>query len=152
MGCNRQVRPSREEQRAFKRLTTPPRDYKRAEVAGVKPLYDKRLIGTWQSDARKSRREVCSRSDLSERAKRTLLRIFGKLRLRYTRTRVYCDLQGFKTVECYRIVAKNSDSVVVTGCNALFREEELQHVHFEQGGKYYWISLGKIREYFRRIE
>lgn len=148
----RQRKIPREQMEIFKALTRRPKDYKRVEVAAEKPLYDKRLIGTWQSDASKSRHEVLSRTDLSQKAKKTLARMFGKLRLRYTKTRCYYEYEGFKGGETYRVIAKDCDSVVIPDFDAFYGEERLQHIHFESEGRYYWISLGKIREYFRRIK
>jgi hypothetical protein len=152
MKATRQAKISREHMQVFKALMRAPKEYKRVEVAGGKPLYDKRLLGTWQSDARKSRHEVRSRTDVPQKAKKTMMQIFGKLRLRYTRTRCYWEYEGFKGVDTYHIIAKGSDSVIVTGYDAFLREEMLSHIHFEGNGQYYWISLGKIREYFKKIE
>ena len=114
-------------------------------------MYDKRLIGTWQSDARKTRREIRCRTDISEKSRKILLPMFGKLRLRYTRTRVYVDFEGLKFAERYWVIAKDSVSVVIQGdMPSIMTGSILQHIHFE--GKYYSICLGKFREYFRRIE
>jgi hypothetical protein len=152
MAAIRHAKVSRDDMRMFKALMRAPKEYKRVEVTGEKPLYDKRLLGTWQSDAHKSRHEVRSRTDVSEKAKKTLIRMFGKLRLRYTRTRCYYEYEGFKGVDTYRVIARDCDSVVVADFDPIDGEEKLQHIHFEGEGKYYWISLGKVREYFRNIE
>lgn len=148
----RQAKISREHMRILESLMRAPKEYKRVEVAGRKPLYDKRLLGTWQSDARKSRHEVRSRTDLSEKAKKTLIRMFGKLRLRYTRTRCYYEYEGCKGVETYRVIAKDCDSVVIPGFDPIYGEERLHQFHFESNGQCYWISLGKVREYFKKIK
>lgn len=147
----RQAKISREDTRILSALMGAPGEYERVEVAGEKPLYDKRLVGTWQSDARKSRHEVRSRTDVPEKAKKTLMRIFGKLRLRYTRTRCYYEYEELKGVQTYRVIAKDCDSVVVREFDPIYGKERLRHIHFEGKGKYYWISLGKIREHFKRI-
>ena len=39
--------------------------------------------------------------------------------------------------------------VVVKEWDEIFEEDRLYHLNFE--GKYYWICLGKFREYFKKI-
>jgi hypothetical protein len=129
-----------------------------------KTMYDKRLIGTWQSDARKTRREIRNRTDLPEKLAKWLLPMFGKLRLRYTRTEVYTTFEDYETVEPYTVVSQDSDSLVIkTRSYSPFESSELSHIHFEHRHRY-WVELGcdgplvkqfgvsPIREYFRRIE
>jgi hypothetical protein len=111
-------------------------------------MYDRRLLGSWRSDRRKTAREITSRKDIPPNQR--LLSIFGKLELRYTRARCYSTLDGHTEVGHYRVVAKNSSSVVTVGTSSLTGEEAIYHIHFE--GNYYWISLGKFREYFRRVK
>jgi hypothetical protein len=78
------------------------------------------------------------------------------LTLHYTRTRCYSTFQGKTESLPYRVVAKNSDSVVVVSpSGALEDEESIHHIRFddlEPKPGHYWVSLGPIREYFRRIK
>jgi len=117
-------------------------------VKRISSVHDRRLLGTWRSDKRKTALEITARRDIP--ADQRLLSIFGKLELRYTRTRCYSTLDGNTEVGRYRVVAKNSSSAVTVGTSSLTGEEFIYHIHFE--GRYYWISLGKFREYFRRVK
>jgi hypothetical protein len=60
-------------------------------------------------------------------------------------------LNGFTEALPLRVVAQNADGVV------LVSGDEISHVRFErrpkgQAPRYYWISLGQFREFFRRID
>ena len=64
---------------------------------------------------------------------------------------------GSTDVRPLRVVAKDADSVVVIGTDALTGEDLIYHLHFEGPPtppgqpSYYWVSLGGFREYFRRV-
>ena len=75
--------------------------------------------------------------------------LFGKLVLRYTRTRCYATLGDYKEVSRYVVVAKNATSVVICMPSDLTGDQDISHIHFV--GRHYWITLGPIREYFRKI-
>ena len=114
-------------------------------------LFDKRLIGTWRSDKRRTAAEIQARRDLPVGRRRTMLMsLFGRLTIRYTRSRYYVTLNGFTEALPLRVVAQNADGVVVVS------GDEISHVRFErrpngQTPRYYWISLGQFREYFRKV-
>ena len=114
-------------------------------------MYDARLIGTWRSDARKTFREIAARRDIPASKKSKLRRLFGKLKLRYTRTRCHARLGNFVMVTRYTVVAKDSFSVAVVSANSI-AGKQISHIHFE--GDYYWICLGsgRMREFFKRIK
>jgi hypothetical protein len=121
-------------------------------------MYDKRLIGTWRSDKRRTAREIRARRDIPAGKRRTqLVSIFGKLTLRYTRSKCYTEFNGTKEVRPLRIVAKDSGGVVVLGTTPLSNQDLIYHIRFEAPSgpsdkpQYYWISLGQFREYFRRL-
>ena len=120
-------------------------------------MHDTRLIGTWQSDKRRTKREILARRDIRPGKGRTaLVNLFGKLTLRYTRTRCYSTLDGSTDAAPLRIVAKDADSVVVIGTAPVSGDALIYHVHFEgpTGSRkppYYWVSIGGFREYFRRV-
>jgi hypothetical protein len=71
--------------------------------------------------------------------------LLGKMTVRYTRTKIYVDSEGDKSVVPYQVVAKDATSVAI-----LIDGYEIYHINFE--GKYYWICLGKFRDYYRKIE
>jgi len=111
-------------------------------------MYDSRLLGTWKSDAHRTAREIEARRDIRGAKKSKLLGLFGKLELRYTKTRVYSSYGDYKTVSRYTVVAKGADSVATVSENPI-AGKQIFHIHFE--GDYYWISLGRFREFFRRV-
>jgi len=102
----------------------------------------------WKSDLRKTAGEIAARADISSASKARLLLMFGKLTLRYTRTRCHSKFEEHVAVSPYKVVARDSSGVVIVGAS-LIDSEQITHIHFEKHG--YWICLGKFREYFRRI-
>ena len=71
-------------------------------------MYDLRLRGVWRSDATRTGREIAARCDIPAGNRKALRRLFGKLELRYTRTRCYATLNGHTEISTYRVVAKDS--------------------------------------------
>ncbi len=115
-------------------------------------MIDKRLLGTWKSDLRRTAREARERHLLPEDKIRKLKCCFGKLRVRFTRTRIYSDFQGEKTIEPYRIVAKDARSVAILAPGLILKEEEeIAHIHFEDNYYWVWPELARFPEYFKRI-
>jgi uncharacterized protein YecT (DUF1311 family) len=120
-------------------------------------MYDKRLTGTWRSDKRRTAADILARRDIRPgRGRRKLLSLFGKLTIRYTRSKVYTTLRGVTEPEPLRIVAKDAGGVVALSRSPLTGGDVIVHTRFEDrptGGapRYYWISLGRFREYFRRV-
>ena len=112
------------------------------------PLTDRRLLGTWRSDGRRTGAEIAARRDIKSSNKKRLRSLFGKLRLRYTKTRCYATLNGETQISRYIVAAKDEDSVAVVLADPEVGTV-ISHIHFE--GQSFWISLGPIREYFRKI-
>ena len=56
-------------------------------------MYEPRLFGTWQSDAKRSRREIDARRDIPAKSKKMLRGLVGQLQLRYTRTACYATFR-----------------------------------------------------------
>ncbi len=113
-------------------------------------MYDSRLIGRWRSDAHKTSLELAARRDITAAKKRRLLRLCGKLELRYTPTRCISSLNGHISTNRYSVVAKDSSSVALLMWNPI-AGKQIVHIHFE--GKHYWIVLGsgRMREFFKRM-
>jgi len=113
-------------------------------------MQDSRLIGIWRSDARRTSLDVAARRDISAARQKKLLRLFGKLEVRYTPTHCYSTLNGQVTADRYRVAAKDSSSVALVMSNAI-AGEQIVHIHFE--GNHYWIVLGsgRMREFFKRV-
>lgn len=113
---------------------------------------DKRLLGTWRSDRRRTMKDwVWPRYTRAERRKR-FAAIFGHLMLRYTRQRIHSDLKGSKDSQPYRVLTGDTDSVTIQHGSAQLGDRVIQHIHFD-GDQYYWIALGdRNREWFKRIK
>jgi hypothetical protein len=112
---------------------------------------DKRLLGTWQSDARRTVREWRFSKRLSPRKRQDFLAIFGTLRLTYTRTRIRGVMGDYRFVQPYRVLATDSDTVALRYDDTqVTRQWRIQHIHFYGQGRY-WISFGPNREWFRKV-
>ena len=94
-----------------------------------KSTYDARLLGTWRSDARRTGREIEARNDIPRSQRTRWRQLFGKLELRFTKTRCRVTFRGETEVHRYLVGAKDSSSVVVVHEDA--SEQTIQHVHFE---------------------
>jgi hypothetical protein len=82
--------------------------------------------------------------------------MFGRLTIRFTRTKCYTTFNGETEAGPLRIAAKDTRGVVILTRSSLTGGDSISHIHFEErpnGGmpRYYWISLGQSREYFRRV-
>jgi hypothetical protein len=114
-------------------------------------MTDRRLLGTWKSDRRRTARDINARTDFTPRHKKLLIAMFGRLVLRYTPTRCYATLDETTTVSRYTVVGKNADeALLVSHDETGTLGDGLQHIRFE--ADFYWISLGPFREFFRRID
>ncbi|HRY49511.1 MAG TPA: hypothetical protein P5186_15785 [Candidatus Paceibacterota bacterium] len=111
-------------------------------------IHDKRLIGTWRSDRRRTMAEWVSVRRLTERRRKKLSDIFGHLTLRFTRSRLHSEFKGTRDTQEYAVLASDSDSVSIVHWDGLLKERRIQHLHFE--GRHYWITLGRNREFFRK--
>lgn len=108
-------------------------------------MYDTRLLGRWRSNAPRTRREIAARRDISRKTAAKLGSLFGRLELRFTRSRCYITLDEYTEVSRYLVVAKDASSVVTVA------NGEISHFHFERHGFWIGVGDGRIREFFRRI-
>ena len=113
-------------------------------------MHDRRLLGTWKSDRRRTMREIEARTDFTPKTKKFFDGIFGHLVLRYTRTRCHSTLRDHVTWSRYRVVARDEDGAFVVSSHPDEHGESLTHIRFE-GENRYWVSLGSFREFFRRV-
>ncbi len=113
-------------------------------------MTDSRLLGTWRSDAKRTRKDIAARRDIPTSRRKKLDALFGKLELRYTRTKCYARLRTYTSVNRYTVLAKDISSVALL-TNDPSAGEQIHHIHFEN--QYYWIYLGsgKVREFFKRV-
>jgi hypothetical protein len=114
-------------------------------------MYDSRLIGVWRSDAKRTGRELAARRDIPARSRNGLRRLFGKLELRYTRTRCYATLDGNTESSSYSVIAKDSSSVAIVSYEPWLDAEVISHLHFD--GSHVWVAVGTglFREFFKRV-
>lgn len=120
-------------------------------MSATPPRIDKRLLGTWRSDRTATIAEWRFAKRFSALRRRKFLDIFGKLRLRFTRARVFSILGSQNHKQRYEVFGTDSDSVAIRYEDTqLTHEWRLQHIHFE-GRDRYWIALGRNREWFRRV-
>jgi hypothetical protein len=114
-------------------------------------MHDTRLIGTWRSDAPRTLKELAARRDFAPDQRRGLSRLFGKLELRFTKTRCFSTLDGHTESAPYTVVAKDSSSVATVSPDLLTGTPGISHIHFE--GSRFWIHVGTgaLREFFKRL-
>jgi hypothetical protein len=137
------------------------------------PKTDKRLLGTWKSDKRRTFLEWNWKKNSSPKRKARVKSLFGKWEFTYTRTKVI-SLNRHLSCEwsrCYRILGVDDSCVAIV----LFGELEFKHpskywaegleilrefsskptikvIHFEK--KHAWVSFGngKNREFFTKMQ
>ena len=127
----------------------------------------KRLLGTWRSDKKRTLATWRAFADFSPPKKRKVGALFGKVELRYTAKFCFVTLNGETTRNRYDLVAEDTDSVVIRMHNdgylrsmdPVMREEmepfmqsSLWHLHVEciRGQQFYWIGLRVMCEWFRK--
>jgi hypothetical protein len=137
------------------------------------PKTDKRLLGVWKSDRKRTFRDWVWTKIISPKRKHRFKLLFGKLEITYTRTKVISSLRYRKWEQSRRYVtlASDEDSVALLqfgeieiknrrkydSANLKFVKElfgskpKIEHIHFDK--RHFWISLGngKNREFFRKI-
>lgn len=113
---------------------------------------DKRLLGTWQSDRRRTIRGVKWRRNSTVVGRRKFAALFGRLIVRYTRTKIYSGFEG-ESLESkpYQILATDSDSVAYLHYVDWLDEMRVQYIRFEAVDKYWIIDSIGTKEWFRRI-
>ena len=109
-------------------------------------MRDNRLLGRWRSDGQRTKKEIAARRDISAERRKRLRPFFGRMELRFTRSRYYSTIDGETHASRYTVLAKDADSVVTLS------EGRIGHIHFE--GARFWILVGSgaFREFFRRLE
>ncbi len=105
---------------------------------------DRRLLGTWRSDRRKTMAEMVWPRTMKLDRRKWFAGLFGHLKLRYTPRFCFSDLKGYQERGPYEVIAIDTDSVAIMSAG------QIQHLHFE--GEHYWISCGRNREWFKRVK
>src|SRR5262245_28485382 len=117
-------------------------------------LGDKRLIGSWRSDRERTIADWRFKPDTPEDKQEIVINMFGKLELTYSRYRCVSLLNEHRSVAWYRVLAKDSESVMIISLRRFEIKgwlRTLYHIHFD--GDWYWITLGRSnnREFFRKV-
>jgi len=135
------------------------------------PKTDKRLIGTWKSDAKRTLREWLWKKEPSEDRVRFVKFIFGKSEITYSRNTVTLNYTGeWASSRHFAVLGVDKDSVAIIHygqadiknrqkylpesleiLDELYATPKILHIHFEKN--YFWISLagGRNREFFRKM-
>jgi hypothetical protein len=114
-------------------------------------MFDRRLLGRWRSDKRRTLRDLNARRDISPKAKRLLSKMFGKLEIRFTRTRCRTTLNDESSTTRYVVVAKDLSSVAIVSRSWASGKDAITHIHFENSSYWIHVGTGKFREFFTRI-
>ncbi len=115
------------------------------------PKFDRRLIGGWQSDRRRTFRHFKPKMGCPPQSFRKLKAMFGKLVIRWGRGRCHTELDGYCDSVAYEVIARDTSSVVIHYRDCVTETDTIQHIHFEEN--YYWIAVsGSLIEWFRRVE
>ena len=119
-------------------------------MSSPKPTFDRRLLGTWRSDRRRTFRHFKPKPGAAPESLRKLRSLFGKLVIHWERGRYSTELDGHRDAGEYEVIASDAKSVVVCCRDPRTDRETLQQIHFD--GDYYWIALdGRLIEWFRRV-
>jgi hypothetical protein len=120
-------------------------------MAKTPTKFDKRLIGTWQSDRRKTFQHYKPDKSISASHLRRFKALFGKMVVRWGRTKCYSELDGWEDSGPYEIIASDDSSIVIRHLDAITSQNVLTQIHFE--GDYYWFAIdGHMNEWFRRLK
>jgi len=111
---------------------------------------DKRLLGTWRSDGRRTVREWRFRPGISRKKRDKFLSIFGKLTVTYTARFRRWVMDDYRNRHRYQVLASDSRSVAIRYECPTTGEWLIEHIIFDGAGRF-WIPLGYNREWFRRV-
>jgi len=136
------------------------------------PKTDKRLLGVWKSDKRRTFAEWNWKTRTPPWKKARLKSFFGKAEITYTRNMVHSKLphRNFEHARQYTILGLDETSVAEVEFGELqiknrhkywgeglkiikehFSKPEIKHIHFDKD--YFWILIGtgKHREFYQKI-
>lgn len=112
-------------------------------------LTEPRLLGTWQSDRRRTFRHWKPLPTSTPASHRKFRALFGKLVIHWTPKRYRMEMDDFRRSGAYTVVARDAGRVVIE-VEGWFDERELVQIHFEDDR--YWVALQwAFIEWFRRV-
>lgn len=115
------------------------------------PKTDSRLLGTWQSDRRRTFRHWKPKPGARPVAIRKFKSLFGELVVRWTRKRCYSELGEFRRRVDYELVARDSSSVVIREWDEFVEDHRLRYITFDGEDRYWLACSGSFHECFRRV-
>jgi hypothetical protein len=110
------------------------------------------LIGTWRSDRKRTVAQWVYPKRLAAARRKSFEAIFGKMQVRYTRSRHTSKFEGRTWTAPYRVLWSR-EGPVFPQIALLFKGpdgETLQHIYFDSPNSYY-IHAGKCIEFFTRV-
>lgn len=120
-------------------------------VARAAAKVDRRLLGRWKSDRRKTFQNV-TLPKLSPEALKLFQSMFGRIVIEWGRTHVVIEDGQRKLTSRYELLAQDADSVVVRTFfeDSLIAGERLWQIHFN--GRHYGVVAGNMIEWFRKVD
>ncbi|SFH55017.1 hypothetical protein [Planctomicrobium piriforme] len=129
------------------------------------PLFDKRLLGTWISDRRRTFLNWKPNPGVKPAMAQKFKNLFGKMTVRYspkyffveTRFDFYPGLEPSPDKKKYEVIAKDQSSVVIRFryedpmMQNIFGSEVIRQIHFDGEIGYYITVQSGLTEYFRKI-
>jgi len=110
------------------------------------------LLGTWRSDRKRTVSQWVYPKRLAERRRKEFEAIFGKMQVRYTKTRHVSKFKGRTWISPYRILWSR-EGPVFPQIIIVFKTKEgetAQHIFFDSPNSFY-IQGGKCAEFFKRV-
>jgi hypothetical protein len=110
------------------------------------------LVGTWRSDRARTVAQWVFPKRLAAKRRKEFDAIFGKMQVRYSRTKHTTTYMG-KTLSCPYRVLWSKGSAEFPQLILIFmagNDETAQHVFFDSPNSYY-IQGGKCAEFFKRV-
>src|SRR5271165_2390862 len=90
---------------------------------------DRRLLGSWKSDRRRTFMYFRPKPGCSPKALRRLKAMFGRLVVRWGRGKYYDDFDGHRKSYDYEVVARDAFSVVVRYYDSLMKKLRLRQIN-----------------------
>lgn len=108
---------------------------------------EKRLLGEWVSDRKKTIEHFKFRDGLSQEKRKKLVEFFGRLKIRYSPTEMVTEMDGISDSGSYEVIASDKDSVVIK-IKDYDGSPKLVQMHFIENG--YYVVSGFSLEFFKR--
>jgi hypothetical protein len=115
------------------------------------PQRDKRLLGVWKSNRKRTVSEWRFNSALSPKKRQQFLKIFGRLIITYTPRFRTWKMDEYRNRHQYTVLGKDWHSVAIKYVFPVTAEDLIEYIVFE-GEDSYYVIMGKNREWFKRVK